>query len=104
MSSRLVLPSSLLCLVLSSFLSRLVLSLSLFSFLSCLDPTFLYHVCPVFVLSLLALSFFGVIFWSSWGSFGIIFGRLGGRFGPLGLALRRSWAVLGRLGAVLERS
>ena len=37
------------------------------------------------------------------GVLGVIFGRLGGRFGPLGVVLGRSWEVLEALEAVLGR-
>ena len=57
--------------------------------------------CVVFVVLGRFVDSFFHRFWSSWGSFGVILGRLGGRFRPLGVVLGRSWAVLGHLGAVL---
>ena len=53
---------------------------------------YLSYSCPCLILSCL-------LFVSSWGSCGVIFCRLGGRFGTLGWswsALRRSWRLLER--------
>ena len=121
--SCLVLSRLFLCLVLSNLVLSLLFSFVclFFSclFLSCLVLSCLLFCCLLFcsrllcclvfwclVLSCLALSclflsclLLGVVwvhFWSSWGSFEVIFGRLGGHFGLLGWcwsALRRSWAV-----------
>ena len=61
----------------------------------CLVSSRLVLSCRVLFLSFLVWSL-----WSSWGSFWVIFGRLGGRFGLLG----RSWGALGRSWRLLERS
>ena len=102
---------------LSVFVLASSLSLSLSSV--CLLFSSLIFSCPVLsclvlscsflvlVLSYLVLSglcvVLGVVwghFWSSWASFKVIFGRLGGRFG----LLRWSWDALGRSSRLLKRS
>jgi len=109
------------CVVLARFvgsflvvLARLVFSSLLFCSWPLVSPHFLCG-CSLAVRRrwlFVAVGFCLVLFWSSWGSFGIIWGRLGGRFGtfwivlgavlalltPLGVLLAPSWDVLGRSG------
>ena len=108
-------------LVLSCFaLPCLVLScLCLFLFWLCLCPCLCPCLCLVFSSLLLSRPYLVLsclLFVSSWGSCGVIFGRLGGRLGSflvvlgvvlgilgaLGASFWGSWAVFGRLESVLK--
>ena len=99
------------CLPLSGFVLVLVFVLVFVFSLSSLLFVFSSLLFSCFLFS--ALLFSSLVFVSSWGSRGVIFGRLGvfwahfwlfgGSFWALVVVLGRSWGVLGALEAVLAR-
>ena len=82
-----------------------VLSLSCLRFvLSCLGLVLVLSLllsCPVLRRAVCFVLFCLVLFWSSSGSFGVIFGCRRGRFGSFLVVLGVVLALLGRLGGLL---